>query len=444
MNTELDLDQFEVRPSTKQQSTAIEPEARKGVPSFIPHTERDELSKFEVSKEGSIQSAARQAGQYGLRGLETFLGLPGAFSNLIEIGIEKGAEAIAGEKLPKLREFGQKFRETGKTPEYFREKGKQVFGETFEPKSESEESRGEIASDVGAFLNPVAGMMSPAKAIGLALVGKGAKETAKQFTRSEGKQDASKIGAMFVTDVLLTRGKGATKFIDNLYKTERSLVPQGAKANTADAAKSVQKVIDDLDKSSVSTSSSNLVRSKAEELMKDIGSGTSDVEGLLLGKKRLNEVRGDPAYLKNEEPMLNRLSNAVEDSLEDYGKTNPEFLQYHKNANEAYATMQQSKKVSNFIGKNLPKQASHFMLALFGEAITGHAAAIPYTIGAAAAVKTGELMYRVMASPTLRRYYLDVLRKAGSENAKGVASSISKLDKAMQKELGDLEEFQVQ
>lgn len=402
-----------------------------------------DLSKYIVEEEGPIESGVRQAGQYSMRALENFLGLPDSLAVLAYTGLEKAAEGITGQELaPGLKKFGEKFKGNAKTPQKWREMGKTSFGQTLEPKNKTEEDIGEIASDVGAFLNPIGGLMSPVKAIGLSLVGKGAKEASKLLTKSEGKQDAAKIGAMFLTDLLLRRvgGQTANNFINGLYETERRMVPQGTRAIATDLENTANDVINRMNQTHVNTASSRLVRTTAQEVLQDVQNGTADVHGLLTAKRRLNEIRGDPSFLRHEEPVLNELSRAVEQTLEDYGhsvQANPEFYRYHVNANEAYSTMAQSRTISNFIGRNLPRQLSHFALTLFGEAISGHTGAILPTVGAAAAIKSGELLYRVMASPNLRRFYLEVLSQAGAQNARGVANAIAKLDKEMKKEFGE-------
>lgn len=410
----------------------------------LPEPEDDfDLSKFEVKPESNLESGARQAGQYGMRYLEGFLGIPGAMNNLIYTGLEKSAEKITGQELsPGLKKFGEKFKAGGRTPQKIRESVKKDFGQTFEPQNEREESIGEIASDIGAFLNPIGGAMSPAKAIGLSVVGAGAKETAKLLTKSEGKQDAAKFGAIFITDLLLRRfGRDSTnRFINGLYDTEREMVPQGTRTVATHLENTANDVINRMNQTNVNTASSRLVRTTAQEVLQDVQNGTADIHGLLTAKRRLNEIRGDPAFLRHEEPVINELSHAVERTLEDYGNSlsaNPQFYTFHHNANEAYASMARSRTISNFIGRNLPRQLSHFGLTLLGEAISGHGAAIPYTIGAAAAVKTGELLYRVMASPTLRGHYQRVLREAAAQNARGVAAATKELDKAMLKEFGE-------
>lgn len=408
-----------------------------------PEDEFD-IFKYEVKPESNLESGLRQAGQYSLRALENFLGLPGAINNAIYSGLEKGAEFVTGQELaPGLKKFGEKFKAASRTPQKIREMGKKDFGEYFEPQSKREEDIGEVVSDVSAFLNPIAGAtMSLVKAIGLAITGKWAKEASKLLTKSEGKQEASKFGAIFLTDLLLRRvgGQSANRFISSLYDTERAMVPEGTRAIATNLENTANNIIQRMNQTNVNTASSRLVRTTAQEVLQDVQNGTADVHGLLTAKRRLNEIRGDPAFLRHEEPILNELSRAVEDTLQDYGNSlqaNPGFLQNHINANEAYMTMARSRTISNFIGRNLPKQLSHFALTLLGEAVSGHAGAIPFTVGAAAAVKSGELLYRVMASPTLRRHYLNVLSEAAAQNSRGVAKAASELDKAMLKEFGE-------
>jgi hypothetical protein len=439
MNTGFDLEQYRVKPEVSPP-----PETAEQAPSI-------DLEQYRVHPEDTLKSGIRQTAQASLSLLENIIGAPASLNNLIMTGIEKVSEAVAGQELPAMRKFADKFRETGKTPEYFREKEKELTGGEFEPRNKREEAQREIAGDVGAFLNPLPGAKGTNvfKALGLALTGQGAKQGTKLLTKDEGTQDLVKNGAMFFTDLILRKvGKNSTnKFIDNLYKQEESLIPKGAKTSGSTLQTGIDDVLGDIQKSNVRTPSSSLVERTAEQMAKDVQNGEVGVEALIKQKRRLNEIRGDPTLHKNEKPALNKLSKAIDDQIEHYGNSlqaDPAFLKAHKSANESYAALAQSRKLTNFIHKNIPKSASHFVLTLFGEAALGYGAAIPGTIAATAglygAAKTGEFIYRVMKSPTLRNHYLDVLKQAATANAGAVTKSIRNLDEAIKKEGVDQEE----
>lgn len=410
-----------------------------------------DLEKHRVEPMGYLHQEARKGANFGLGALEQIIGSPGQFNNLIMDGIVKASEGIYGGELEGLRNYSKKFKATSKTPEYWQELESKLTNGTFDPKNDSEKMFREMGADTGALIVPIPGMrgMNAVQAIGTALVGQGVKQVVKQFTNNDIAPDAAKVGAFFAID-LLTRnfsGNNAMRYIDELYQGERSLVPQGARTSAAHLERETNAVLNDLRQSNVRTPSSSTVERAAEQILSDIQHGEADVNAMLLQKRRLNELRGDPSLHRNEQGTINRLSNAVETNLEHYGgslQADPHFLATHKAANEAYATMQQSRFISNAVRKYIPKSASHLLLTLFGEAVTGHAAAIGPTLTGVAAitssVKTGELLYRVMASPTLRNYYLGVLREASLNNVGALSNELSKLNQAMKKE-GLEEEF---
>lgn len=438
---EEDLSQYEVKP--------VESSAEMPSSTSMTQEPEEDLSQYEVKPEGGFEKFLRKSDQIALSVLENAIGAQGLLRNLLITGLEKSGQAIYGATIggewTKLKEGAEQARNESVTPQTLRDLEKKYFDAYYEPRNENEKLVREISDDVGAFLAPIpgAGAMTPIRAIGTAIGGQAAKQVAKQFTDNETTQDVTKLGGNFLVDLISRRisGNTASRYIDDLYNTERVVVPQGTMTTASRLEHEVNNVLHDVQLSNIRPASAALVERTAQQVASDIQNGQIGVHQLLLQKRRLNEIRGDPALHTHERPLLNRLSRAVENEIEHYGQSinaDNRFLPAHVAANEAHGAMAQSRAVTNFIARRLPHTGSHLLLTLFGEVATGHAAAIPATLGAAAGlggvVKTGELLYRVMASPTLRQYYLDVLSNAARENAVGVSKAIHKLDKGMKKE----------
>ena len=106
-------------------------------------------------------------------------------------------------------------------------------------------------------------------------------------------------------------------------------------------------------------------------------------------------------------------------------------------AEEAFATMAKSRKVSSFVRKHAKFAGSHAGGALLLEILTGHPIAAGYTAaglgGAAALNKAASLSYEIAKSPTLRRHYMNALKAAAQENAVTMNRNLSLLQKELDK-----------
>jgi hypothetical protein len=55
-------------------------------------------------------------------------------------------------------------------------------------------------------------------------------------------------------------------------------------------------------------------------------------------------------------------------------------------------------------------------------------------VGAYTGLKSYELMHRVINSPELRKYYMNMMMEAGKQSAPGVINNIKKLEKGLEED----------
>lgn len=386
----------------------------------------------------------RHAARTGSRVVETLAGLPGDIVDLLKTGLGYGAEKIAGKPLPAFREALEKGPSSVQGDEFLPENipssreirepiGKLTKGFT-EPQSEKEELSDEIISDIASFAIPVKGKIPFARSIGTALASNLAKEGVKKLGGKEGTQAATKLGTMFLAGLI---GRGNVKnFAKNLYEKRDSLLPPGAEIESSRLVKSLEQTKRNLEKG-VSTPNKNAVIKPIDEILNKSKSGMIKIEDLTAAQRDFNELMKDPALLKGAKKLFGPVKHDIAKSIETYGKSNPEFLKYHKEANEAFATIAESQKVSKKINqwiKSKPSLIASPALTLFEYQHPG--AIIPTIAGAAAGygvLKTGELLYRIGKSPVLQKHYLGVIKESLKDNATGTIRHLEKMNEELKK-----------
>lgn len=316
------------------------------------------------------------------------------------------------------------------------------------PQSEFEEKAGEIQQDISSFLMPGSGAYSLARNIGIPVVANLAKEGAKYVSGKDKGADESKIGTMIILDLLAHRGKGGAKgFATNLFKESESLVPEGATLKSSKLQSSLNST-EKLLESGGSSPSKEKALKKISEIKGKMKDGEIEVKELIDFRKTINEIKSElggyevqlPKHIKKKAiANLELVKKQVIDGLNEYGSTkNPEFLKLNKAANEAYAAYESSDKMGKFIKdavKNSVKNPGvKTLLGLGGVATnaavlgkTGAMSAIPLLAG----YESYKILHQVMKSPTLRKYYGNILKGATSGNA----SQVSKNALALEKEL---------
>lgn len=396
-----------------------------------------------------LPAGIRQTGQLGARAVETALGLPRALGEFGQALVpEKGIKYLAGKAriekpVSKALELTKKYAPYKLFPEkeQVREFGKTLFGKTFEPKGELEKKTGELVEDFTALAFPMFG--GPVKIIRPLLTSVGAnlaKEGVTELGGGKTAQDLTKIGTMLFGS--LFNPKGASKLKNDLYKEARSLRPNDAMVQSKNLKSRLEHSKNELQKGGSAKSKDEALK-KIDEIIGKIKENNIEVKELEEFKKTINEAKAalykdvnlTKPGIESAKRNLNNVSSIVDKSLEEYGKSNPEWEAFYRPANEVHGAIAQSKRISNFIEKNSGKLITPGIASLFGIGkLTG---ALPTAIGAGVAIaglKTGELIARIVKSPTLSKYYSNVILEASKGNAKAMNDNLKKLDALLQRE----------
>lgn len=402
----------------------------------------DEFAKYEVQapEESTLGSIVRGGARVASRVGESLIGLPGDLRELAKNAGLKAAEYVTGQEKPELRQRIEENRMVPLSSE-LREKTKEFSGGYTEPVTSAEEKSDEIFTDLAMLGLPVKGRIPFARALGTTIAGHLVKEGAEKFGAGETTQDLSKLGT-FLLAGLITPGKTANTFANNLYKERDALLPVGADVDASLLRQNLQSIKTHLQKG-VPGTKENAVLDPIEKLLQKTAGGRIEVSELTTAKRQINDkirevVSKEGVRPKDAKQLFKSLNRNIEETIEIYGnQSNPAFLKLHKDANQAFGAIEESKKITNFIRNKVPGSGKLAASILFEAGTLGVPAAIK-TVGAAgvafSTVKAMELMSRINQSPVLRKYYLGVVKNSLSGNSYAVAKNLKALDMMIKKE----------
>lgn len=411
------------------------------------------FDKYLSQEKGLPQQIGEETARFSTRTLsrigETVAGFPGDVVSMVE---------WMSTKLPEVPSFFQ-----GKQS-FLQEKGKEVLkklpssqelkgwtseissGYT-EPQNAMEEfgdSIVELATALSMGKNPT-NVKSLLGSIGKAAAAKGAAKGVESFGGEAGSQVGAEIGTLFLLGML--DKKAASKLISDKYQRARNLIPKDQMVPTRALQDELKEIQKELSKG-LSTTTKSDVKSAVNELESRISGGAYPAEELIESYHNINERMTSKKLFddlsKGERKQLkfryDKFKDTVNKEITKYGKNNPEFLQEWREANEGYAAIKNSQKISNMLGANTSRIPKHLLGGVAIELFLGH----PQIAGAAVAsyggLKIGELLTRVAKSPTLRKHYLNVITEASGENFPAMINEMNKLDKGLKESLASEEE----
>lgn len=319
------------------------------------------------------------------------------------------------------------------------------------PRNESEAALDEFIGDVGSFALPGGSNYSFARNLGIPLVANLAKEGIKYTGAADSTQAAVKNGTMFALD-LLNPKKGLPsvgRYINSLFRDAEAAIPSGALADAKDLSSSLKDLKNLLRRGGKAASDVPALK-KISELENRILNNQISAHELPAFRVKINEAISElggfgvqlPKSVKRTAiSKLGNVKDAVIKAGEKYGATNPEFLINWRNANEAAAVAHKSNYITNLIQKHfLTKFTSNAAKALFGLGVVPGAAygglkgatvGLGATAGLASLYEGTKILHRVIASPTLRKYYSNVITNASKNNIPSMMSNLSLLDKKL-------------
>lgn len=402
-----------------------------------------------TGKENIIDNIDRQISRSGARIAETALGAPRAVGDFLQSLVPEQALIKGAEKLG-IGEFAKKSLETQKkysahkllpsSDQIRNNVTKYLFGEKLEPKNIWEKRADDVISDFTALALPLPG--SQLKVLRPALTSLGANiasETIGQMGGSEKQKTFAKLGSFLVGS--LANPKGAEKLANNLYKQAESVLPKDATVSSTNLGRSLDELEASFRKGGLA-GSDKVALEKIADLRNEMQGAQIPVDSLVSAKRKINEARaglfkaleGNKPGIKTAKFKLDKVSKAVDSSLEEYGKHNPEWQAFYKPANEVFGAIAQSKKARNWLINHKKNFGTFGALSLFGieQAIGLPTSAAAVGIGGTAGL-TAEFMTRLAKSPTLRKYYTNVINAALKQDVIAAQENLKKLDEEMKK-----------
>lgn len=444
---------FDFADNEEIRSPNVVPSSPKEEQSFSIFDDIEDVPRIKQSeKKPSIGSEiGRHAGRSAARVSEVALGAPRAFGDFAqslvpEKALVKGAEAIGlGEGAKNLLETTKKYAPYKLFPksEQVREFNENLFGKSVKPKNQWEEKADEVVSDFAALALPLPGSkVKVIKPLLLTLGGNVASDITGRIGGSESAQTKAKLGTFLLGS--LFNPKGAEKFKNDLYSKARENRPPDAKV----ASKGLTTRLNNLESELKKGDPKANFKSKTFELIdttkKKIANKQVPIEELEKLKIDINAARANLyEEFKTNKPgrklaksNLDKISNVIDDTLTDYGKTNPAWEAYYRPANEAHGAIASSQKVRNNLKKHYKKLSAPSALALFGiEQAAGPVATGVALAGGLGVLSLGESISRIVKSPkTLGKYYANVAKAALKDDVVAMQQNLDKLEKGLKKE----------
>lgn len=411
-----------------------------------------EVEHYNPTKRTAIQEIGRHAARSAARAGETALGLPGdltqiansAIKGLVNSAVQSPiGQAILGQgQHPELAEnidIGKLVSPLGApTSADIREQTKKIGEGFLEPQSEAEKFSDEIISDLTALAIPIKGkipfLRTLGTAIGSNLIGKGA----EMLGAGERTKTAAKLGSMFLLTAV--NPKGAEKYANDLYAEAKKLVPKNATVPAKSLQKQIGALREQLKKGGTAPYKAPAL-TKLNEIQSKIKYGQIPVDELTEFKIDINKARsglyGDVNLDKGGRAIAKRnldsTAKIVDNALRDYGEINPAWAHKYRPANDAYGAIAQSKKVSSAISRFISKHPASSIATLGAELFLAPKT-VPAALAGFGALKSGELIARVIKSPELRKYYSNIVAAALKDDSIAIARNLEKIQKWGEKE----------
>lgn len=384
-----------------------------------------------------LGSIGKTAGGLGARGLEALIGAPSNIANTIMdvkdiagSGIESllGGVPYIGEQLKGVSEFlGKDLEATGRskfTPEYLRENvTKKLTGESLEPTSGLEGIAQDFASDVTSFVSAGGGIKAAAKG---SLFKSILQNSAKYFNLPEGVQTAVGMAGMIAGS--------STGIADELkrnvkrgYNVLRGKTPE-VMVNIDPVIKgSLSTISRELGSGLKKTPSKNFLKKTVNDFSKNIkGKKFAYLKDLVQAEKDIGEI-GFTRELKGSKKLIRGLRGDISESINNYGKTNPDFFDAYNSAKGLFkASMAKSYIHDNIINpkiKGLIKNPVTWFLA--GQ---GKVAAALYGAG-----HIEKMAKRLLADKSVFKLYGSMMKNAANESKGALIRNMKALDNKVNK-----------
>lgn len=406
----------------------------------------EEEEEYPAPSQDRLSTPTRVAGQVAARGLEKILGTPRALGEFGERlipkkTIQKGAEKIGlGKGVENLFSFTEKYApyKLFPTEEDVRGVTKKIGGGSFEPRSKGEERTGEVLGETLSMAFPFGGKVSLPRSFFSSLGANTAKYMTEELGGDPQTGEAAKLGAYALSAFI--QPKAGKNFYENRYSQARKALPEDATVSSVPIENQLDALEKSLKKGGISSADKPALQ-QIENLREQMQGAQTPIDNLISAKRKINidrgnlykQLEGNKPGIKTASHNMDMVSKIVDNVLEDYGKTHPDWHSLYKEANQAFGAVSQSQKANQVIRSRLGKAAlTHAGLA----ALLGHMGGLKGIAVAAAGgypiYKIGQVAYQLMKSPALRKEFSKLYTNALKGNIQAIDSSLKKLNQAME------------
>lgn len=459
---------------------------KQGIPSsfqtpdpFDEEKSENSLDEYRVKpiedQEYTLKDIPRVIGGNIARSAETVAGLPGGyqkgFGSLLDFIIGIPAEKISGKKQPKLREFlRDPYSTLGKHREEVEEleRGSLSPGESsvftqyptsedikenitkpasefftgeenaLEPKNESERAGQEFTQTVTQLALPGSGVQSWMARIGLAGLGQTGKETAKVLGFDPSTQELAKLGVIGIAS--LAQIGNAPQFARQYFQQTKSAMPRGVRMNTSPLQQNLDRIRRTDWYRGHNIPETRAAREMIDAIQQRIQNGSMGIHDAMTLRENINRMAESLGAFSVEGghrgahvARLNEVRDALINGMEQtIGRQYPNWWNTYQDSNAVFGITQRSTALGNFIANNYAKPVfSEAGKILFGNALAKGSAGIAKLGIAGAGIASGAKAIQLtnrMRSPTLRRYYENVLAAAAINDSLAMSEALRKFD----------------
>ena len=412
----------------------------------------EQSEDFEQPAENTKHYVRRNIARTAARATESLLGSVGDIAKAPLEEFEKFAvskitgKPLTEERRESLKKINPVFGGASQilpTSQDIREAHKPITGEYLEPQTEKELTADEMTQDFTSMALPSgiikkgSFLINMAKAAGIVGAGQTAKQGAKALGYEEEGQKWAKIGAMFLTSLI--NPNGAKKLASDFYSKSEKAISPDVMGNAANLEKDMKSLNSKMSMGTKSASEKAII-DETDAILKKIKDGKMSYQEAVAAKRSVNEKSNEFLYStpdKLAKARARTFYSKINKDLESFIATSkekyPEFYDAHKKADEVLGITSSSRRVYNFVKKNyavaIGAGVSPVLLNAIGP-IEAATAAVTLTAG----LKSTELLYRLVRSPTLRRYYLNAVAQAGKENSVAMINNLKKLESEAQED----------
>lgn len=411
----------------------------------------DQLNNKKKEPEETFgESFLRQEGQQAARIFETLAGFPGNF--------KKAAiqfRDFIDPELGKLEEQLGKYEEGSilhnimnpPTSMDLRQKvtpkvAEALTGEKeyFEPKNKFEKLEGDFLQDISSFFLPGSNRLKTMVKIGAPLLGNLTSEGLKYLGVNEQTAEKAKFGMMLATT--LAGQSNPAQFAQERIEQSRQMVPQNMTVDVGNFANRLMPLFNRLTRGLRVPSKSKAIQGM-QDLSDQVQNNRLPMQTLMDARNDINEWIAEARGWDVPTPIrdrtlanLNEFKTQVIRTIEEnLAQRLPQAGELYRTGYEAAAVTHRSHAISNFIENYFGKKVASVGAKLLFPGLAGGAAVLPKTAAVGAGLfplyKTGQVLYRVAGSPTLARYYRDVIIMSTIGNVPAMVKSMEKLDKAL-------------